>query len=104
MDKKRGLKNNSEHLGLNTGRIDLALTEAGKNAGVQNISFSLGESPGDPERCLRFEITFTQPREVLTGQRNIQNWEEVQAGNINLEIISMYMAFKFKKLNVVFED
>lgn len=24
MDKKRGLKNNSEHLGLSTGRIDLS--------------------------------------------------------------------------------
>lgn len=38
MDKKRGLKNNSEHLRLNTGRIDLALTKAGENAGIQSIS------------------------------------------------------------------
>lgn len=38
MDKNRGLVNNSEHLGLSTGRIDLSLTEAGKNAGVQSTS------------------------------------------------------------------
>lgn len=67
MDKKKGVKDNSKHLDLSTGRIDLPLTEMENSTEVQS---SGGGSRRSCEIYKDHKIPSEYPREVITGQRS----------------------------------